>query len=141
MQMLNCRIALCDEINRIFGTDIHVEFSPLWKLEFEALVLRDTNGNGEPDMKEGDNNDDTIATDEPGGSSGKGGGETESEPEGTEEEPTETDTEPEEPADELIETDEPLDVPAMDLEETDAPDDPDEEPMTEEELARALGRE
>lgn len=141
MQMLNCRIALCDEINRIFGTDIHVEFSPLWKLEFEALVLRDTNDNGIADMKEGENYDDTIATDEPDRSSGEGSRETESEPDETEEEPTETDTEPEEPGDELIETEEPLDIPAMDPTETEAPEDPEEEPMTEEELARALGRE
>lgn len=114
LQMLRCRQALADNINRIFGTDISVDFSPLWKLEFEALVLRDTNNNGVPDHTENDPDN--------------------SEPDGTETEPTEpdetkpepdgTDTEPTEPSDDPVdelteptEQEEPLDAPAMDLED------------------------
>ena len=119
MQMLNCRIALCDEINRIFGTDIHVKFSPLWEIEYKALVLRDTNDNTIPDMEEGDNNDDTVDTDTQIGSLREGSGETEKERDETE---TGTEEEPGETTDgtggELTEPDEtPTDLPAMSLED------------------------
>lgn len=114
MQMLNCRIALCDEINRIFGTDISVKFSPLWEIEFNGLVVRDTNGNGiadniESDGGKNDDNDD-VGTQIDG--IRKGSGETETEPHKTETEPDKTETEPNEI--ELNPT-EPADLPAMDL--------------------------
>lgn len=110
LQMLRCRQALADNINKIFGTDISVDFSPLWRLEFEALVLRDTNDNGVPDHTENDPDS------------------TEPEPDGTETEstePPETDTEPTEPSPDPVddlteptEQEEPLDEPAMELAET-----------------------
>ena len=119
MQMLNCRIALCEEVNRIFGTDIHVRFSPLWELEYNSLVLHDTNGNGEPDIKEGSEEDDYNDVDNaPGGSTGEGSSETETE--GTETDGTETNengTE-ENQREPLTNETEPTDVPAMDLEGT-----------------------
>ena len=143
MQMLNCRLALCEEVNRIFGTDIHVKFSPLWQLEYEALVLRDTNDNKIPDTKEGDTIDDNVDVNEPGGSAGEGSSETETEPDGTEAEPeaepegTEgTEAEPEELT-------EPTDLPAMDLEadaEPEARDGTEAEPSYNiEEISKALG--
>lgn len=54
MQMLRCRQALCDEINRIFDTNISVDFSPVWKVELAGLINRDANGNGNADITEGD---------------------------------------------------------------------------------------
>jgi hypothetical protein len=112
VQMLRCRQALVENVNRIFGTEIEVDFSPLWKLEYEALVLRDTNGNGAPDVKETEPEPD----------------ETEPEPDETETEPDETETEPDETETEQIETLEPseeiVDSPAMELEtEPDETDD------------------
>ena len=131
VQMLDCRRAMCEEINRIFGTNISVKFSPLWEMEFNALVLRDTNDNGEPDsIERSDSNDNTDATEQPTDSAGEGSSETESKPI----EPNETDTETEgtetEPA-ELIEEilpDADADAPAMELEpETPEPEtEPDE---------------
>lgn len=106
-QMLRCRQALVENINNIFGTEIEVDFSPLWKLEFEALVLRDTNDNGTPDMVETETETDGTETDPE---------ETETE---TETEPEETETETNETETELLETpEEILDSPAMELEET-----------------------
>lgn len=115
MQMLNCRIALCDEINRIFGTDITVKFSPLWEIEYNALVVRDTNGNGIPDNTEKDgveNVNDIENVGESDNSTRKGSGENETERDETETEPNETPAEPDE-----IEPNhaEPSDLPAMDL--------------------------
>lgn len=117
LQMLRCRQALADNINRIFGTDISVDFSPLWKLEFEALVLRDTNNNGVPDHTE--YNPDNSEP-EPDGTDTEP-----TEPNETKPEPDETETDPTEPSpdpvDELTEPTEqkePLDEPAMELEET-----------------------
>lgn len=116
LQMLRCRQALADNINRIFGTDISVDFSPLWKLEFEALVLRDTNNNGVPDHAE---NDPDNTEPEPDGTNTEP-----TEPPETKPEPDETETEPTEPSpdpvDELTEPteqEEPLDAPAMELED------------------------
>ena len=116
MQMLNCRLALCEEVNRIFGTDIHVRFSPLWELEYNSLVLHDTNGNGEPDIKEGsEDNDNDDVNNATGGSFREGSSETETEgteTDGTETNETGTETNLGEP---LINETEPTDVPAMDL--------------------------
>ena len=136
VQMLNCRRALCEEINRIFGTEISVKFSPLWEMEFNALVLRDTNANGEPDTTErSDNNDNTNATEQPSDSTGTGSGDTETKPaeagetetetDGTGAEPGGTETEPTEELIEEILPDADADAPAMELE----PDTP--EPETE----------
>lgn len=41
IQMYKCRLALADEINRIFGTDISVTFSEPWEYEYRAFVFRD----------------------------------------------------------------------------------------------------
>ena len=115
MQMLNCRIALCDEINRIFGTDITVKFSPLWEIEYNALVVRDTNGNGIADNteKDGDENvNDIEDVRKSDNSTRKGSGETETERGETETEPNEN---PAERGEIEPNPTEPLDLPAMDL--------------------------
>lgn len=128
VQMLDCRRALCEEINRIFGTNISVKFSPLWEMEFNALVLRDTNENGEPDsIERSDSNVNTDATEQPTDRAGEGSGETETEPA----EPAETDTETPgtetEPAELIAEILPPADadLPAME------PDGTEPEPETE----------
>ena len=65
-------------------------FSPLWEMEFNALVLRDTNENGEPDsIERSDSNVDTDAVEQPTDRAGEGSSETETKPT----EPNETDTE------------------------------------------------
>ena len=115
-QMLKCRQALCENINRIFGTDISVDFSDLWKLEYTALENRDLNENGIPDKEE------TDPDPEPEEDTG-----TETELTGTEPEPTEP-TEPEEP-------EEITDDPAMELEA----DYPGVENIKIEDIASALG--
>ena len=129
LQMLRCRQALADNINKIFGTDISVDFSPLWRLEFEALVLRDTNDNGVPDHTE---NDTDSTEPEPDGTDTEP-----TEPDGTETEPPETETEPSsDPVEELTEPteqEEPLDEPAMELEETEEETEETEEGGTENE--------
>ena len=131
VQMLNCRRALCEEINRIFGTDISVKFSPLWEMEFNALVLRDTNDNGIADTQEGEeNNGDNDATEQSDNRVGERSGETEKEPTETETEPNETEgteTEPTEPEELIAEILPPADadLPAME------PDGTEPEPETE----------
>ena len=52
IQMLKCRQKMCDDINRIFGLNVSVRFSTSWELEYNALMLRDTNGNGTADSLE-----------------------------------------------------------------------------------------
>lgn len=52
LQMLNCRKALCQQINDIFGLEVDVDFSPAWKLEYDAFINRDLNNNGIPDVDE-----------------------------------------------------------------------------------------
>ena len=52
IQMLKCREKMCEDINRIFGLNVSVKFSTTWALEYNALMLRDTNGNGTADTKE-----------------------------------------------------------------------------------------
>ena len=47
LQMYKCRLALADEINRIFGTDISVTFSEAWQYEYNAFVYRDGGFEGE----------------------------------------------------------------------------------------------
>lgn len=112
-QMLKCRQALADNINHIFGTDISVDFSDLWKLEYEALVVRDTNGNGIADTTEGADMIEGTATTEGVATTDTTNPEpteTETEPAGTLSEPTETETEP------AGTVTEPTDTPAMELE-------------------------
>ena len=60
IQMLHCREALCNQINEIFGTEITVKFSKPWLLEYEAFLLRDTNGNDIPDNEEGETDVDDM---------------------------------------------------------------------------------
>jgi hypothetical protein len=62
LQMLKCRQALCENINNIFGTEISVDFNPLWKIELAGVIERDTNGNMIPDESEVNGNDDTNGT-------------------------------------------------------------------------------
>ena len=115
IQMLRCRKALAEDINHIFGTDISVEFSQIWELEHKALISRDLNGNGQPDMAEGNEPEPDGNEPEPDGN--------EPEPDGNEPEPDGTEPEPIEP--ENI---------AEDLTGT-APDD---DPFNMEEIAAAL---
>ena len=119
-QMLKCRQALCENINRIFGTDISVDFSDLWKMEFKALENRDLNGNGVPDQLEDTEPDETET--EPDA--------TETEPDATETEPDATETEPDTTE---TEPEEVTDTPAMELEETET------DTINMEEIANALG--
>lgn len=133
MQMLKCRQALCDEVNRIFGTDISVDFSPIWKVELAGFINRDANENGDADIIERSdnyaNNDGTTEeVDETGDESGDAG----AEPAGNEETETES-SEPAETAEtepELIETitepEEPTDKAAMELDGTDGTGETDE---------------
>lgn len=124
IQMLKCREALCDNINKIFGTDISVHFSKTWALEYEALVVRDTNANGVPDSAEAPT-DPSGAEPEPSGA--------EPEPNGAEPEP-ETEPSGAEP--------EPTDSPAMSLESEEEPDGAETEQERRyniEEIAKALG--
>lgn len=121
LQMLKCRQAMCDEINKIFGTDISVDFSPVWKVELIGLINRDTNGNGIPDNKEegSDNDVDTIRTAEEVDETRKGSDGTETGQNGTETETVETvETEQNEnELNEIIENpDKAPDLPAMELE-------------------------
>lgn len=125
MQMLKCRQALCSEINRIFGTDISVKFSPVWDIEYQALVNRDTNGNGIPDNNEsevnengnttgsgeetGRNEKETVKTGDDSTELDRSETETETETDETKTEPvTEPETEPEP---------EPTDLASMNLED------------------------
>lgn len=123
MQMLRCRQALCDEINRIFGTNISVDFSPVWKVELAGLINRDANGNGNADITEGDeDNVNSIGNAEKVSEIRKEGSGNGTETNETEQNETETDgTEQNEiKTDETIETIEnpvePSDLPAMALE-------------------------
>lgn len=125
IQMLRCRQALCEEINRIFGTNISVKFSPVWKVELAGLINRDANGNGDADLTEPD--------------------ETETEPEETETEPetepktepAETETEPDETTLETIEDPEEVtDIAGMDLEPE---DNTEPDTITLEDVASAFG--
>lgn len=52
LNMLKSRQDLCDNINRIFGTDISVDFSKCWKAEYQNFLNRDMDGDGVPDLEE-----------------------------------------------------------------------------------------
>lgn len=98
IQMLKCRQALAENINRIFGTDIEVEFSECWKIEYQALINHDANGNGIPDQMEPDSTEPEPGTGTDQEPEETPGNETEpKEPDATETEPPETDLNVEEP--------------------------------------------
>lgn len=150
MQMFKCRQALCDEVNRIFGTDISVDFSPIWKVELAGFINRDANENGDADIIErSDDNVNDDGTTETVNETRDEGGNAGAEPYGTEKEPAETDgteTEPAEPDEtekELIETiiepEEPTDIPAMDLDGTGGTDGTDAELVNIDEIAKLFG--
>jgi len=128
MQMLKCRQALCEEVNRIFGTEITVDFSPVWKVELIGLINRDTNGNGVPDNEEkgSEINVDNAGTTEEVDPSGErsAGTETEADGENSGKNGSETENpETEKNGDELTETidnpEEAPDLSAMGLESAD----------------------
>jgi len=128
LQMLKCRQAMCEEVNRIFGTDISVDFSPVWKVELIGLINRDTNGNGIPDSEEkGDvENVDNVGTTETPDPTGERslGTETEADGENSGKNGSETETnETEKNGNELTETidnpEEAPDLSAMELENAD----------------------
>lgn len=52
LQMLQCRQALADNINNIFGLDVSVRFSQPWEIEYRKYVSNDTDQDGQPDAIE-----------------------------------------------------------------------------------------
>ena len=121
MQMLKCRQALCEEVNRIFGTDISVDFSPVWKVELAGFINRDANENGQSDILERSDTDvnsdgTTKEVSEVGDESSTDG--TETEPTEPETEPTETNGTEIELIDDITDAETSPDLPAMELEET-----------------------
>jgi hypothetical protein len=125
LQMLNCRKALCKQMNDIFGLDVAVRFSPAWQLEYDAFINRDLNENGIPDSNETieDIQNDETSANLP---------ENDVVEENTEEISVD-DIEGQEGAkmeeidDEMNVVDDPSDIPAMDLEPDDASDAPEED--------------
>ncbi len=119
LQMLNCRKALCQQINDIFGLDVDVDFSPAWQLEFDAFINRDLNDNGIPDVDETESSANLPL-------------------ESTEDE-NPMDDNPEEEKDEIgakseesdtleDDVDDPTDIPAMDLDPDESEVDPEDDP-------------
>lgn len=119
LQMLNCRKALCQQINDIFGLDVDVEFSPAWKLEFDAFINRDLNENGIPDVDETESSADlpleSTEEDNPMDDN-------------TEEEKEDLGAKSEESDVLEDDVDEPSDIPAMDLDPDESESDPEDEP-------------
>lgn len=64
LQMLKCRKEFIDNINRIFGYNISVDFSDSWKYELARFETRDLNENGIDDVDEVTDTDDTVAAPE-----------------------------------------------------------------------------
>lgn len=124
MQMLKCRQALCEEVNRIFGTDISVDFSPVWKVELAGFINRDANENGQSDILERSDTDvnsdgTTEETEEVRNESGTDGTDAEqTETDGTETETDETERTETELTETITNPDETPDLPAMELEGT-----------------------
>lgn len=118
LQMLNCRKALCQQINDIFGLDVDVEFSPAWKLEFDAFINRDLNENDIPDIDETESRADLPleSTEEENPMD-----------DSTEEEKEEIGAKSEES--EVLEddVDDPTDIPVMDLDPDESEADPEDE--------------
>lgn len=52
LQMLKCRRDFIDNVNRIYGTSIKVDFSDSWKYELARFETRDLNQDGVPDADE-----------------------------------------------------------------------------------------
>lgn len=52
LQMLQCRQALADNINKIFGLEVSVRFSQPWEIEYRKYVSNDTDQDGQPDAIE-----------------------------------------------------------------------------------------
>lgn len=52
LQMLQCRQALADNINKIFGLEVSVRFSQPWEIEYRKYVSNDTDQDGQPDAVE-----------------------------------------------------------------------------------------
>lgn len=128
LQMLNCRKALCKQMNDIFGLDVAVRFSPAWALEYDAFINRDLNENGIPDVDEMDEDSTDAET---------SANFTENDviEENTEEISSndiegQEGTKMEEIDDEMNDVDDPSDIPAMDLdpEESDEGDDESDDP-------------
>jgi hypothetical protein len=117
LQMLNCRKALCQQINDIFGLDVDVEFSPAWQLEFDAFINRDMNENGIPDIDETETSAnlplESTEDENPMDDS-------------TEEEKDEIGAKSEETEAMEEDVDDPSDIPAMDLDPDESADDPEE---------------
>ena len=85
LQMLQCRQALADNINKIFGLEVSVRFSQPWEIEYRKYVSRDTDQDGQPDA---------IETSEPSEDQEQTEQTEQTAPEGEQEEPAE----PQEPA-------------------------------------------
>lgn len=121
MQMLRCRQALCDEINKIFGTNISVDFSPVWKVELAGFINRDANGNGNADITEGDvDNANDVGNAEKDNQIGKEGSRDRAETletEQNENEPNENDRTEENEIENIENSAEHSDLPAMGLDD------------------------
>lgn len=119
LQMLNCRKALCQQINDIFDLDVDVEFSPAWKLEFDAFINRDLNDNDIPDIDETESIADLPleSTEEDNPMD-----------DGTEEEKEDLGTKSEESDALEDDVDDPTDIPAMDLDPDESEVDPEDDP-------------
>lgn len=52
LQMLQCRQALADNINKIFGLEVSVRFSQPWEIEYRKYVSNDNDADGTPDAAE-----------------------------------------------------------------------------------------
>lgn len=96
LQMLQCRQALADNINKIFGLDVSVRFSQPWEIEYRKYVSNDTDQDGQPDA---------IETPEPSEQPEQTEQSEQTAPEGEPAEQTEQ-TEPQEPTDLYRESDE-----------------------------------
>lgn len=125
LQMLNCRKALCKQINDIFELDVDVEFSPAWALEYDAFINRDLNENGIPDADESpDDPSDETSADLTGNSPA------DENPDETPDDESEGQEQTELEENEGDDVDDPSDIPAMDLdpEESDEGDEESDDP-------------
>lgn len=95
LQMLQCRQALADNINNIFGLEVSVRFSQPWEIEYRKYVSNDTDQDGQPDA---------IETPEPSEDPEQTEQTEQTAPEGEPAEPQEQ-TEPQEPAEQTEPTD------------------------------------
>jgi hypothetical protein len=119
LQILNCRKALCQQINDIFGLDVDVDFSLAWKLEFDAFINRDMNDNDIPDIDEAESSADLPleSTEDINPMD-----------DSTEEEKEDLEAKSEESEALEEDVDDPTDIPAMDLDPDESEADPEDEP-------------